>query len=362
MPAQAGRLAALDIFRGATIASMILVNNAGNWNHVYAPLRHAEWHGWTFTDTVFPFFLWIVGVAMTLSTAKRLERGESRAALIAHAFRRAIIIFALGFFLSAFPTFPWATIRVPGVLQRIAICYLIAFLVFLWTTWRGQLIAVAAFNAVYWLLMALYPVPGCGAGSYEAGCNFARFIDGKVLAGHMYAATKYYDPEGVVSTLPAITTVLCGILAGHLLRQFKEPKAVLLRFGAWGVLLFCLGSILDLWQPINKQLWTTSYTILMAGLAMIWFAIWYAVADIGGGRRWFKPFEIFGSNAILIYLVSGLIAKIMGRTGMTASIYQAFASAGLAPINASLAYAILNVGVCYLISWALWRRGWFLKF
>jgi predicted acyltransferase len=361
MPTPAGRLAALDIFRGATIASMILVNNAGG-DVSYAPLEHSAWHGWTFTDTVFPFFLWIVGVAITLSTAKRLERGESRGDLMRHALRRAVIIFALGFFLSAVPNFPWATIRIPGVLQRIAVCYLLAFLIFLWTSWRGQLVAVVGLNVVYWLLMAFYPVPGCGAGSYEIGCNFARFVDGQFLTGHMYSHTKYYDPEGIVSTLPAITTVLFGILAGHLLRHVQDPKDRLFRFGAFGIFLFCLGSILDLWQPINKQLWTTSYTALMAGLAMIWFAIWYAIADMAGWRSWLKPFEIFGSNAILLYVLSGLIARFMSRTGFGGQTYHWLVSTGLAPINASLAYAIGNVLVCYLAAWALWRRNWFLKF
>jgi predicted acyltransferase len=362
MPPPARRLAALDIFRGATMASMILVNNAGNWDHVYAPLLHKDWHGWTFTDTVFPFFLWIVGVAITLSTARRIESGQSRVDLLGHALRRAVIIFAAGFLLSAAPEFHWATIRIPGVLQRIAVCYLIAFLIFLWTSWRGQLAAIVGLNAVYWLLMQYYPVPGCGAGSYDAGCNFARHIDSLVLSGHMYSRTKFYDPEGIVSTLPAIATVLFGILAGHLLRSMEDPNWLLLRLGAYGVFLFCLGSILDLWIPINKQLWTTSYMALMAGLAMLWFGIWYFIADVAGWRRWLKPFEVFGSNAILIYILSGAIAKSMGRTGLTAKTYDWLVSTGLQPVNASLAYAILNVLACYLAAWLLWRRGWFVKF
>ncbi len=362
MPPPARRLAALDIFRGATIASMVLVNNAGNWQFVYPPLRHAEWHGWTFTDTVFPFFLWIVGVAITLSTARRIESGQSRGDLLLHALRRAVIIFVLGLLLGAAPEFRWATIRIPGVLQRIAVCYLIAFLIFLWTSWRGQLAAVAGLNGVYWLLMRFYPVPGCGAGSFEAGCNFARYVDSLFLSGHMYSQTKFYAPEGIVSTLPAISTVLFGILAGHLLRSARNSSGLLLQLGAGGVSLSCLGFMLNAWIPINKQLWTTSYTLLMAGLAMIWFGIWYAAADLGGWRRWFKPFEIFGSNAILVYVLSGAIARYMGRAGLTAETYGWLASSGLEPVQASLAYAILNVLACYLAAWLLWRRGWFVKF
>ncbi len=183
------RLRSLDIFRGATIASMILVNNPGSFV-TYAPLEHAAWHGWTFTDTVFPFFLWIVGVAMTLSTARRVERGEDRGQLLLHTFKRAAIIFLLGFLLGPFPNINWATIRIPGVLQRIAVCYLIAGIIFLFTKVRGQIIAIVALNVVYWCLMTLYPTPGCGAGSMTVECNFARYIDGLVIPGHMWSGTK----------------------------------------------------------------------------------------------------------------------------------------------------------------------------
>ena len=364
------RLRSLDIFRGATIASMILVNNPGSFV-TYAPLEHAAWHGWTFTDTVFPFFLWIVGVAMTLSTARRVERGEDRGQLLLHTFKRAAIIFLLGFLLGPFPSINWATIRIPGVLQRIAACYLIAGIIFLFTKVRGQIIAIVALNVVYWCLMTLYPTPGCGAGSMTVECNFARYIDGLVIPGHMWSGTKVWDPEGIVSTLPAISSVLFGILTGHLLRHFSGSADRLKWLAVQGAALVAAGYALSIWMPFNKGLWTTPYALLMAGLASLVFAAWYWVADIGGLARWFQPFEIFGTNAILMFLLSGSFAKFMSRTKITDGdtvislhgwFYRHVCLAVAEPINASLLYALMNVAVLFLVAYALYRKRWFLKF
>jgi predicted acyltransferase len=361
------RLQSLDLFRGATIASMILVNNPGG-PASYEPLEHASWHGWTFTDTVFPFFLWIVGVALTLSTARRVESGESRTRLVRHAVQRAIIIFLLGFLLGPFPNIDFATIRIPGVLQRIAVCYLAATLIFLFTRVRGQIAWAVGLNAVYWGLMMLYPVPGCGAGSLTRECNFARYIDGMVLSGHMWRATKVWDPEGIVSTLPAISSVLFGILAGHLLRATADHGRRVWRLLLTGAGLTALGLLLNVWMPINKNIWTTSFAAFMAGLAAVVFAAWYSIADIRGWGRWFKPFEIFGTNAILMFLLSGSFAKFMAMvklgdgTSLHGWMYQNVCLAVASPINASLLYALFNVLVLFLVAWFLYWRRWFLKF
>ena len=258
-----GRLESLDVFRGLTMASMVMVNNPGDGSNVYEPLKHASWHGWTFTDMVFPFFLWIVGVAMTLSTAKRVERGEDRGALIKHAFLRAAIIFGIGLLLNGFPYYNLSTLRIPGVLQRIAVCYLIATLVFLYTSWRGQAVAILVCFTGYWMMMHPW--------GYDKGSTFAQYVDSLFLPGHMYSATRTWDPEGIITTLPAIGTALFGILCGHLLRsrwQAAEKSAWMLVMGS--VLTF-VGLSLDSFQPINKQLWTVPYTILMAGLAFTVF-------------------------------------------------------------------------------------------
>ncbi len=356
-----GRLQSLDIFRGATIASMVLVNNPGS-SPAYAQLEHASWHGWTFTDTVFPFFLWIVGVAMTLSTAKRMERGEERLQLLRHTFQRAVIIFLLGFLLSPLPNIDWSTIRIPGVLQRIAVCYLIAGVVFLYTKVRGQVIWLVGVNALYWMLMTLYPVPGCGAGSLTVDCNFARYVDSLVLSGHMWRATKVWDPEGIVSTLPAISTVLFGILAGHLLRHCREHAARLKWLFAGGVALLAVAHVMALWMPFNKNIWTTSYAFLMAGLAMLLFGAWYWLADVRGLGRWFRFFEIFGTNAILMFVLSGALAKFAARGGLHKWWYDNVCLAVAQPINASVVYALSNVLVLWVVAWALWKRRWFVRF
>ncbi len=356
-----GRLQSLDIFRGATIASMVLVNNPGS-SPTYEPLEHAVWHGWTFTDTVFPFFLWMVGVAMTLSTARRVEQGADKSQLLRHTIQRAVIIFLLGFLLSPLPNINWATIRIPGVLQRIAICYLIAGALFLFTRIRGQIIALIGVNALYWGLMTLYPTPGCGAGSLTMECNFARYVDSLFLTGHMWRATKVWDPEGIISTLPAVSTVLFGILVGHLLRRYTGHAERLKYLFAGGAALLVLAQALAIWMPINKNLWTTSFAVHMAGLAMVVFGVWYWIADVRGQGRWFRFFEIFGTNSILMFVLSGTVAKIASRTGFHKWYYDNICLAVASPINASLLYALTNVAVLWVIAWALWKRRWFLKF
>jgi predicted acyltransferase len=358
----AGRLQSLDIFRGFTIASMILVNNPGS-TPAYEQLEHAAWHGWTFTDTVFPFFLWIVGVAMTLSTARRIERGQSRRDLLLHAFQRALILFLLGVFVGPLPHIDLATIRIPGVLQRIAVCYLIGFVIFLYTSVRGQILWLLGLNAAYLGLMFFYPTPGCGAGSWSMDCNFARYVDSLLLRGHMWSHTRDWDPEGIVSTLPAISTVLFGALAGHVLRHWTWHNARLQAFIFGGSALFAVAQILSIWIPINKNLWTTSFAFLMAGLAMLAFAFWYWVAEVRGAGRWFRFFEIYGSNAILVYLLSGIFADVAAATGFHKWWYESVCLAlASSQKNASLLYALTNVLVLWIVAWALWRKRWFVKF
>lgn len=349
------RLESLDVFRGLTMASMVMVNNAGDGRNTYAPLKHAEWHGWTFTDMVFPFFLWIVGVAMTLSTARRVERGEDRGQLIKHVLIRAAAIFGIGLLLNGFPYYNLSTLRIPGVLQRIAVCYLIATIIFLYTTWRGQAAAIVVCFASYWAMMHSW--------GYEKGSTFAQYADSILLPGHMYSATKTWDPEGFVSTLPAIGTALFGILCGHLLRSAwtqAEKAAWMLVSG--NVLIFA-GLALDYWQPINKQLWTVPFTLLMAGLALVVFGTCYWLFDVRGHKGWYtKPFVILGMNALAVYCFSGLFARVLSLAKVRAPMYQAmFASTIPDPYLASLGWALFNVAVCWTFAWILYRKGWFLR-
>ena len=362
-PATKGRLVSLDAFRGITVAAMLLVNNPGS-DPVYTQLDHARWNGWTFTDTIFPFFLWIVGVAMTLSFAKRVAQGANRTSLLLHTARRAAIIYLLGVLLAGFPYFHLATIRLVGVLPRIAVCYLVGSVVFLFTEWKGQIASIFGLFLTYWLLMTLYPVPGLGAGHLDRGANFAAYIDSLVLSGHMWAQTKTWDPEGIVSTLPAIGTTLLGVLAGHILRQ-QRSRAILL--ASSGVALVALGELLSLWMPINKSLWTVPYALLMAGLATLEFLLLYWIIDIKGWRTWASPFLIFGSNAIAVFVLSGLIGRLLGlirvASGMTlGSLIYSSAFAPLASqMNASLIYAASFVTLLFLVAWFLHSRRWFLR-
>lgn len=390
----------LDVFRGVTIAAMLLVNNPGSWSAVYPPLLHAEWHGWTFTDTVFPFFLWIVGVAVPLSTSRRLEAGQSRPELFLHALRRAVIIFGLGLLLNSFGYFidgslprlgfgewlhQYATnVRIPGVLQRIAICYLIATAIFLRTSIRGQAIWTALFLIGYWLLMAFAPFPvrvhgetRWISGILEKGDNFAAYIDNLVLNGpvvgtHVWKVARTWDPEGIVSTLPAIATCLFGILTGHLLRLKRSDAEKTARLMVGGAVLLWLGSLMDLALPINKSLWTSSYAVFMAGLAMICFGVYYWLIDVQGWRIWARPFAIYGMNAITVFVLAGVIGRILltikVSTGPETSLslqgwlFQKVFAPLAGPSNASLLWALAFVLLLYLVAWAMYRKKWFVKF
>lgn len=369
-----GRLQSLDVFRGATIAGMMLVNNPGDWGHVYAPFLHAKWDGWTFTDLIFPFFLWIVGVAMTLSFSKRVERGDDKKTLMLHVVRRAAIIFGLGLFLSGFPYFDFSVIRIPGVLQRIAVCYLIASAIYLWTTIRGQILWTSALLVVYWLLVMLIPVPGYGAGILEAKGSLVWFVDSTVLAGHTWrgAPVPGFDPEGIVSTLPAIATTLFGILTGHILRMKKNQDEITIwMFVAANGLLFA-GLVMDNWLPINKNLWTSTYSVFMAGMALNIFALCYWIIDVRGYKRWSKPFAIYGLNAITVFVLAGVVGRLLniipvGTTPegknimLKTAIYENIFTPIASEYNASLLFALSFVLFLYGIAYIMYRRRWFLK-
>lgn len=366
----AQRMLFLDVLRGLTIGFMILVNNAGNWNAIYGPLKHADWHGWTMTDLVFPFFLFIVGVSMTLSFARRQAKGDSTSALFMQVLKRGIIIFALGLFLAGFPYFNLARIRIPGVLQRIALCYLFAGIIYLTTRLRGQIIATVALLTGYWVFMTSVPVPGYGAGVLTPEGSLEAYVDSALLSGHTYRGAVW-DPEGTVSTLPAIATVLFGILTGHWLRAAKTPQmrtAGLLAGGAVGV---ALGQCMDIWLPINKNIWTSSYSVFTAGMALLFFATCYWIVDVRGIKWWTKPFVVFGMNAIGVYVLSGLVSKAMitwkvansaGREVLIKTyLYEGLFSPLTSPINASLLWALSYVLLWLGVMWFFYWRKIFIK-
>ena len=375
-----GRLISLDAFRGATIASMLLVNNPGSWSAVYPPLLHAPWHGWTFTDLIFPGFLWIMGVSLTLSTARRLETGADRMALRRHVLQRAAIILVLGLLLNAFPFglmpahhFSPGTMRLPGVLQRIALCYLAAGMIFLHSGWRGKIAWVTGLLLGYWALLTLVPVPEFGPGVLEPRGNLAWWIDSHVLAGHTWsgAPAPGFDPEGLLSTIPAVATVLLGTLAGHGLRAAGDTGRASLGLMGAGAALLALGAAWGAVFPINKNLWTSSYAVFMAGWASLLFGLFHWAIDVRGWRVWAQPFVWYGMNALALFVLAGIVGRLLGLlrwpdgTGATVTlkawVYDLLFTGWLSPVNASLAFAIAFVLAFLALAWAMWRRQWFIK-
>jgi len=354
----APRLISLDVFRGATMALMVLVNDAGDGAHAYGPLQHSDWNGWTLTDTVFPAFLWIVGVAITLSLGKRIAAGVPRGHLFAQVLRRAAIIYVLGLVVYAYPL-NLSTQRLLGVLQRIAICYLIASAIYLTTSVRGQLIWLVSLLAGYWLVMTLVPVPDYGAGDLAVGHNLSNYIDKIVLGSHNYAQTKTWDPEGLVSTLPSIATALFGIMAGHILRMRRQLADRTAWLFTIGNILIAIGLVAAIWLPINKKLWTSSFSVFMAGLDFVVFAICLWLVDGRGFQRIVKPLAIMGMNAITVYMISELLDTTLSALGWREPIYRALFVPLASPVNASLLYAISYTLFLWLIALGMYRRGWF---
>ena len=367
-PAAATRLTSLDVFRGLTMASMVVVNNPGDWGAVYWPLLHAEWHGLTPTDLIFPFFLFIVGVSITLS-----RRSASWGSIV----RRAGIIFALGLFLNGYPRFDLATWRIPGVLQRIAVCYLIAAAAFKLTSdgdRRRQAWTLGGAGVAlclgYYAVMMLVPPPGGVAGDLSPEGNLGAHIDRALFGRHTWRPR--WDPEGLLSTVPAIATTLFGILCGLILNTNRDAELKLRATGAGAMAAF--GSLAILvglaWHPlfpINKNLWTSAFVFVTAGAAALLLAACYWTIDVKGWRGWTKPFVILGANAITLYVASGLLADTLGIVTVTGadgtaiplgrSIYLHYFVPLAAPKNASLLYACANVVILFVpLAWMYHRR------
>ncbi|OON59337.1 hypothetical protein B0920_23375 [Massilia sp. KIM] len=373
------RLTSLDAFRGFTIAAMVLVNNPGDWANLYPQLAHAAWHGWTFTDTIFPFFLFIGGVAMALSLGRLAAAGADKPRLLRKLAVRAAIIFLIGFALNLIPRFDFDTVRIPGVLQRIALCTLLAAPLVVYLGWRGQAAAIAILLTLYSLLMLCVPVPGVGAGVLEPGKDLGAYIDRMLLDGHLWVQAKTWDPEGLLSTLPALCSQLFGVLAGRLLLSAlpRGEQVVWLMLG--GLACLALGSTLDaVLMPINKSLWTPSYCFLMTGWALLAFGASYWLLDANPhpalrarAAAWSKPFLIYGMNALFIFAFSGFVAKMLGfiklaqpdgsQVSLGRSLYAPIAALPIGAVNTSLLYAIAFNACMFGIAWFMWRRRWFVK-
>ncbi|HXZ81593.1 MAG TPA: DUF5009 domain-containing protein [Terriglobales bacterium] len=365
------RLVSLDVFRGLTIAGMILVNNAGDWEHVYWPLEHAPWHGWTPTDLVFPFFLFIVGVSMSLSFAARQAKGATQSSLLAHSVKRSLLIFAIGLALNAVPVFfvPGHHLRIYGVLQRIAIVYLVSSMVVLYLGRAGRLITILACLFGYWAALMLIPVPGFGAGNLTMNGNLVGFIDRKLLYEHLWIEHRF-DPEGLLSNIPAVATCLVGVFVGDLLRASYSAMIKLRWLIIAGVLGLVLGKIWDLSFPINKNLWTSSYVIFTAGFAMVMLGICYWLVDIKRWRGWSRPFQFMGMNPLALYALSMLVAefsyivrvRFQGRMiPLKVYIFDQFYRPIASPDAASALYGLTYVLTFLILGWILYRQKIFIR-
>ncbi len=362
------RLHSLDALRGATVAAMILVNNPGSWSHVHPQLRHAAWHGCTFADLVFPFFLFAVGVSIVLSLGRARDSGEKP---LGRVFQRSLRLLFFGLLMAAWSGVSLADLRLTGVLQRIAVCYLVGAVLFLYLS-RAQLrVALGALLAGYWALLLYVPVPGGGAPDLSRPeANFGAWLDRFLLEGHLWNQTKSWDPEGLLSSLAAVATVLVGVEIGYLLRGRRLGSRDVVRLTGVGVATAAAGLLWGLVYPINKALWTGSFALLTGGAAMVALALLALAMDVLGHRRWAYPLVVFGRNAITVFVLSGLLARTLSRFQVdTASgavtvrrlYYDALFTSWLPPDLASFAHAIAWVGLCYLIVWWMYRNRMFLR-
>jgi predicted acyltransferase len=392
-------LLALDVFRGMTIAGMLLVNDPGTWSAIYPPLEHAAWHGWTPTDLIFPFFLFIVGITTHLSIEARRARGDDDGMLMRQIVRRGLIIFLAGLLLNGFPFFTWAAVpgnpdpsfvdrvvdrlynwRIMGVLQRIGIAYMLAALLSFRTTLKQQVMIIASLLFGYWFAMTLLPVPPDGFLGVDVldkpAATLAAYFDRALLdwgryGNHLWINSRTWDPEGPFSTIPAIGTAMLGILCGRWIGSSRPLSERLAGMFAAGSIAMMAGLMWHWSFPINKSLWTSSYVLFTAGMAAVTLATCMWIIDEHRVTGWTKPFVIYGMNPIIAFVGSGITARLIysvfkvdsggQQISVQAWIYRTFYASWLAPRNASLLFAVTFVLVWFAILWVLYRRRIFLK-
>jgi predicted acyltransferase len=372
-PLPINRLVSLDVLRGITIAFMILVNNGKAYP--YPALEHSVWNGWTPTDLVFPTFLFLVGITIVFSFESRLSKGSSKSSLLFHTFRRALILFLLGLVVNGFPYFPLGTLRIYGVLQRIALCFLISSILYLLDRRPASKVVIVVIALLgYWILMRWVPVPGYGLPGrdiplFDPTRNWAAYLDRHIFPGRLYNGVR--DPEGLLSTVPAVGTTLLGMLTGMWLRSKRNPA-----LKAWGMLVagvlgISLGLLWGHWFPINKNIWTSSFVLFTAGCSLVALAICYWAVDIKNWKNgWTYVWLVFGTNAITAYVFSELFATTLSKIPMHIGAAKVSLStyvflkcfAGIpSPHLASLGYSISFVVACFIPNFFLYRKKIFLK-
>src|SRR5512140_164705 len=360
------------MFRGLTVVGMVFVNNPGDWGHLYWPFDHAEWNGWTPTDLIFPWFLFIVGVAGVFSLEKRMAQGADRRDLARHAFQRGMTIVVVGWLMAFYPFVPFlerlSRLRIPGVLPRIGVAFTLGTCIVL-AVWArrvaGVAIAVAVLLALHtWILL------GTGFDLTPQG-NVQRAVDLAVLKGHLWKNAQGWDPEGIVSTLTAIATMLTGTLTGFFLRGPATVKEKVARLFAAGAAATAAGLLLSRVLPINKNLWTGSYVVFTSGAALLGLAACLAVVDVLGWKKPFACFFTFGTNPLLVFVLSGLLAKTFGlvkfgdAAGRTITLHTWLYRGGLSwiadPTLRSHAFALVTIAFWWAVLRVFEKRGWFWK-
>ena len=364
------RILSLDAFRGLTIAGMIIVNNQGDWQHVYKPLKHASWHGWLGADVIFPFFLFICGVSIAISFSKKSDAEINNSFFLKKIVIRSILIFLLGLIINLFPDFNFYNFRIPGVLQRIAVCYLISSIIFIYFREKIQFLITISILAVYYLLLQYFPScdESASCDPFSPLQNFCRTVDINILGIHTYknGTAPGLDPEGILSTLPSIASAIAGVIFGKMFLSGKKFSLMILT----GTVLIFSGLFLDKIIPINKILWTPSYVLLMAGLASVMFLLFSLLIDSRKNILWSKPFIFLGKNALAIFFISTLLAKLsvhlkfMKEDGSIISLKMILyknISDHMSSYNASLTYSLIYLSIWMIAAYVLHRKNIIIK-
>lgn len=363
------RILSLDVFRGITIVLMILVNSQLS-SLGYPILLHADWNGCTLADLVFPSFLFIVGLTSVISLSKQRVKTTS-AAMTYEIIKRSVILFLLGLFLNIFPVYVHLpTLRIYGILQRIAFCYLICSLICLHTTVKTQVIIFVTLLIGYWLIMTQIPVPGFGINQLTAEGSWVAYVD-QMLFSSAHLLEKTFDPEGFLSTFPSIATTLFGVLIGHLILNpnvTKEKK--LFWMVIVGIISLFLGGLWNMFFPINKNLWTSSYVLWTGGISLLAFSSCFALIDVLGYKRWSVPFKIFGMNALFAFIFHVLLIKIQlifkvkTQSGSLVNLKTVITNAlfyQFNPANAVLLYSLFFIFLNFLVVLFLYKRKIFIR-
>jgi predicted acyltransferase len=364
MSTKVSRLISLDAMRGFTIAAMILVNFPGNDEYVYAPLKHSVWNGLTPTDVIAPFFLFIVGVSIALAYTKRLEKDTPKGDMYKKIVIRSFKIFAVGIVLNLLWDFNFAELRWTGTLPRIAIVFFVCAFMFLNTDWKKQVWIGGIILAGYWLAMTLIPTPGIGKVMLERGVNLAAWIDSKYLPGTMWQGT--WDPEGILSTFPAIVSGITGMLAGAVMlsNRTREMKVILLMIA--GFFMAIAGYIWGLKFPVNENIWTSSFVFVTSGFAFMALGAFYFLVDMKGFTHGTKPGIIFGANAITVYVLGDVLAGIFygikfGGESLNMHFFNVITGIGMGEKFTSMLYALIYVCVVFIPAVILFRKKIFIK-